>query len=51
MSQHPEVEAKVETELDDLGLLATLERPNPRSVEYADLSKLTYLSCVIKVRP
>ncbi len=50
ISQHPEVERKVVQELDLLGLLATPERPNPRSIEYADLSRLTYLNCVIKVR-
>ena len=49
ISQHPEVERKVVEELDQLGLLATPERPIPRSLEFADLSRLTYLNCVIKV--
>lgn len=49
ISQHPEVEHKVVEELDQLGLLATSERPTPRSLELADLSRLTYLNCVIKV--
>ncbi|CAL8469473.1 g9014 [Coccomyxa elongata] len=48
ISQHPEVEQKVVEELDQLGLLATPERPTPRSLELADLSRLTYLKCVIK---
>ncbi len=37
-------------ELDSLGLLVTPERPTPANLEYADLSKLTYLSAAIKVR-
>ncbi len=49
ISQHPEVEQKVAEELDQLGLLATPDRPTPRSLELADLSRLTYLNCVIKV--
>ncbi|BDA44790.1 probable Dynein assembly factor 1, axonemal at C-terminar half [Coccomyxa sp. Obi] len=48
ISQHPEVEQKVVEELDQLGLLATPERPTPRGLELADLSRLTYLNCVIK---
>lgn len=49
LSQHPEVEARVVEELDALQLLATAERPAPRSPEYADIARLTYLKCVIKV--
>ncbi len=49
LSQHPEVEARLVEELDALQLLATAERPAPRSPEYADISRLTYLKCVIKV--
>ncbi len=37
-------------ELDSLGLLATESRPQPRELQYEDLSKLTYLNLVIKVR-
>ncbi|CAL8468775.1 g8316 [Coccomyxa elongata] len=48
ISQHPEVEAKVTAELDSLGLLVGPSRPEPREMEYADLSKLTYLSAAIK---
>jgi len=48
--QHPEVEAKVAAELDALGLLATPDRPQPRCMEHADLARLTYLQCIIKVR-
>ena len=47
--QHPEVEARVAAELGAAGLLATLERPQPRCMEHADLAQLTYLQCVIKV--
>jgi fatty acid synthase len=36
-------------ELNELGLLVTPDRPHPRPLEYADLSRLTYLNCVIKV--
>lgn len=49
ISQHPEVEAKVVTELDDLGLLATVERPDPRPMEHADLQELRYTLQAIKV--
>lgn len=47
--QHPEVEAKVAAELAAAGLLATPERPQPRCMEHADLARLPYLQCVIKV--
>ena len=49
MSQHPEIEAKIVRELDGLGLLATSDKPQPRALQYEDLSKLTYLNLVIKV--
>lgn len=49
MSQHPEVEARVVSELDSLGLLATRERPQPRALQFEDLGKLAYLNLVIKV--
>ena len=48
ISQHPEVEAKVAAELDALGLLVTAQRLAPRSLEFADLSKLVYLGAAIK---
>ena len=47
--QHPEVEARLAAELDDAGLLVTPQRPAPRAMEYADLSRLNYLSWVCKV--
>ncbi len=50
ISQHPEVEARIVDELRGLGLLATPQQPQPRALEHADLSKLTYLSCAVKVR-
>ena len=46
--QAPEVEAKIVAELDEMGLLASHEHPTPRALEWEDLSKLGYLSCVIK---
>lgn len=49
LTQHPEVMQKVERELDEAGLLATASRPSPRRLEYSDLSRLTYLSWVLKV--
>ncbi len=49
ITQHPEVETKVLAELDALGLLVTSERPNPRPLEYDDLTKLTYTNNCIKV--
>lgn len=49
VSQHPEVEAKICQELDQLGLLATAGRPKPRQVAYDDLAKLNYLDMAIKV--
>ena len=36
-------------ELDSLELLQTPKRPSPRALHAADLSKLVYLSCVVKV--
>lgn len=50
ISQHPEVEQRICEELDALGLLVSPSQPQPRQFEHADLGKLTYLSCVIKVR-
>ena len=38
-------------ELAEHGLLATEDNPNPRTLAYPDLGKLTYLQAVIKVRP
>lgn len=43
------MEAKILEELDSLELLITPERPRPREMVYADLSKLVYLNAVIKV--
>lgn len=43
------MEAKVAAELDGLELLVTAERPRPRELTYADLSKLEYLQAVVKV--
>ena len=51
ISQHPKVEEKVVAELAEHGLLATKDNPNPRTLAYPDLGKLTYLQAVIKVCP
>ena len=37
-------------ELDSVGLLATAARPQPRALQYEDLSRLPYLNMVIKAR-
>ena len=51
ISQHRQVEARLLEELRDLGLLCGgAERP-PRMLTPADVQKLAYLHCVIKVRP
>ena len=50
MSQNPSIEAKIAEELDSLGLLAKPGCPQPRALQYDDLSKLTYLNMVIKAR-
>lgn len=42
------VEEKIAKELQQVGLLATAEEPQPRDPDYGDLGQLTYLSCVIK---
>ena len=49
VSQHPEVEAKILAELEDLELSITPARPNPRKMACADLNRLTYLQATIKV--
>ena len=43
-----QVEQKIVEELRQHDLLATQQQPQPRGPDYADLDKLTYLSCVIK---
>ena len=42
------LQAKLEAELDAAGLLVTPERPKPRALQYADLSKLTFLCTCLK---
>ena len=49
LSQHPAAEAKVADELDEAGLLARPGSPEPRQLQYDDISRLPYLGCVIKV--
>ncbi len=43
-----QVEKKIADELREHGLLAVPDQPLPRGPDYADLDKLTYLTCVIK---
>ncbi len=43
-----QVEKKIAEELREHGLLAVPDQPLPRGPDYADLDKLTYLTCVIK---
>ena len=50
LSQHPEVEAALERELDEAGLLVAAARPHPRALEHADLAGLVYLQAVVKAR-
>ena len=49
LAKQPEVMAKLEAELDAAGLLVTAQSPRPRAFTFADISKLRYLECVIKV--
>ena len=49
ISQYADVETRLAAELDAAGLLASSERPQPRTLQHADLSTLPYLSCVCKV--
>ncbi len=51
ITQHPEVEAKVLAELASLGLMPTVNQPNPRAMEYDDIAKLTFTTNAIKVPP
>ena len=49
LAKHPQAMAKLEAELDAAGLLVTAQRPRPRAITFADISKLRYLDCVVKV--
>ena len=48
ISQHPGVEARIVAELEEVGLLASAEQPQPRDFQRADLAKLTYFGYVCK---
>jgi cytochrome P450 len=48
ISQHPEVQAQLSSELEAAGLLAGGPKP-PRSLTWDDLAALPYLDAVIKV--
>lgn len=49
ISSHEQVEAKVLTELQSLGLMPSEEQPTARAMDYDDLAKLTYTTNAIKV--
>ena len=51
ISQHPDADHKIAEELDNLDLLVTSTRRKPRQLEYADLSRMPYLSGAIRVGP
>jgi cytochrome P450 len=48
ISRYPDIQARVERELDDLGLLASPLNPNPRDLTVEDLDRVPYLCRVIK---
>ncbi|KAK9835968.1 hypothetical protein WJX81_002349 [Elliptochloris bilobata] len=48
LAKHPEAMAKLEAELDEMGLLVTPARPRPRTFAFADISKLRYLDAILK---
>ena len=49
ISQQPEADCKIAEELDSLDLLVTCTRRTPRQLQYADLSRMPYLSGAIRV--
>lgn len=49
IAAHPDVQQKVASELDSLGLRASPSQPHPRRLTWEDLSHLDYLRKVIKV--
>ena len=49
ISQHPDADRKIAEELDSLDLLVTRTRRAPRQLQYADLSRMPYLSGAIRV--
>ena len=49
IAQHPEVEAKILQELQDIGVYSDVKGTPSRRLTHADIPKLTYLQCVIKV--
>ena len=50
LAKNPKSMARLVAELDAAGLLVTDQRPRPRTFTYADISKLRFLDCVIRVR-
>ena len=49
ISIHPHIQQRIAAELDALGLLRTAARPQPRALDWEDLSQLSYLRNLIKV--
>ena len=50
LAKNPKSMARLVAELDAAGLLVTDQRSRPRTFTYADISKLRFLDCVIRVR-
>eukprot|EP00884_Botryococcus_braunii_P013433 jgi/Botrbrau1/22090/Bobra.0206s0016.1 len=48
VAQNPDVQDKVAAELASLGLLASPGNPEPRPIDWEDLTQLVYLDAVIK---
>ncbi|PRW50749.1 cytochrome P450 [Chlorella sorokiniana] len=48
IARHPDVDSKLCAELEAAGLLATPQAPQPRQVAWEDLSRLPYLTAVVK---
>ena len=51
LAAHPEKADILAAELDNAGLLAKPERPQPRGMVYTDLPTLTYLDGVVTLLP
>ena len=50
LATNPAALAKLEEELNASGLLKTAQHPSPRPFMHADISKLHWLDCCIKVK-
>ncbi len=50
LATNPAALAKLEDELNSNGLLKTVQNPGPRPFTHADIGKLHWLDCCIKVQ-